>query len=744
MKRGALALVTLVLPAVMLAQAQHSPQAQSAHVDFARDVRPIFEAHCFECHGPSQQMNGYRLDRRRDAMRIRDGGTVIGPGNSAASRLYLRLTAAGYGAAMPPNGRLSAEQIETIRRWIDEGAEWPDALSGEQPLTPADPRAARLMDALRRGDRAQFTTLVGADPAAGNLKGAGGSTPLMYAALYGDVESVRQLLAAGADPALRNDAGVTALMWAVDDREKLQLLLDARGTDVNARSNDGHTALTAAGRYGSPEIVRLLLERGAVVANPTPGGPTLLSIAIPETTATMLAERKPAPGNLGGLFRYSVFAGCQSCAEALLPFAAPDALNTALIDAARFGDDGAVRTLLRRGADPNVRGAGGLQRGWTPLHLAAASEKAPVEAIKVLIAGGADVHATARDGQSALDVATLQGETPVVALLRSAGVTSHAPPVAADARPPAPAGSARAAIERSLPLLQRTDVTFLRKSGCVSCHNNSLVEMALAAARSHGIRADEEVERRQLAIVAEYALQHQEIFLGGRSVPGDYGPIAYILAGFAAEGRADDLSTDLMARSVKSAQKGDGHWRSLNTRPPIESSDISMTALALKVIRRYAPPPLRAEYDGAVQRAADWLAGSRPNGSEEHAFKLLGLHWAGRTGETVHAVAKELLDRQRPDGGWAQLPSLGSDAYATGQALVALTEAGGLSTGDPAYVRGMRYLLSTQHSDGSWHVNARTLPLQPYFESGFPWGRDQFISAAATSWAVMALAPAAK
>src|SRR6476469_3220999 len=59
-------------------------------VDFARDVQPIFRQNCYGCHGPRQQNNNLRLDRRRDAMR---GGTiaVIGPGNSEASHLYLRL-----------------------------------------------------------------------------------------------------------------------------------------------------------------------------------------------------------------------------------------------------------------------------------------------------------------------------------------------------------------------------------------------------------------------------------------------------------------------------------------------------------------------------------------------------------------------------------------------------------------------------------------------------------------------------
>jgi hypothetical protein len=103
-----------------------------------------------------------------------------------------------------------------------------------------------------------------------------------------------------------------------------------------------------------------------------------------------------------------------------------------------------------------------------------------------------------------------------------------------------------------------------------------------------------------------------------------------------------------------------------------------------------------------------------------------------------------LLARQRPDGGWSQLPSLDSDAYATGQALVALTESGSLRVTDPAYKQGVQFLLKTQFEDGSWYVKSRVIKVQPFFESGFPYGQDQWISAAATNWAVMALAPAAR
>ena len=58
-------------------------------------------------------------------------------------------------------------------------------------------------------------------------------------------------------------------------------------------------------------------------------------------------------------------------------------------------------------------------------------------------------------------------------------------------------------------------------------------------------------------------------------------------------------------------------------------------------------------------------------------------------------------------------------------------------------MRGVRYLLATQRADGSWYVATRAVPVQAYFDTGFPHGRDQFISAAATNWAVQALIPVA-
>jgi squalene cyclase len=160
----------------------------------------------------------------------------------------------------------------------------------------------------------------------------------------------------------------------------------------------------------------------------------------------------------------------------------------------------------------------------------------------------------------------------------------------------------------------------------------------------------------------------------------------------------------------------------------------------MRAIQAFAPKTLRAEYDKSIQLAGSWLAKAQPTTTEDRAFQLLGLVWVGANKEIIGKAGKELIAAQRPDGGWGQLSSLASDSYATGQALVALKECGALTVSGAAYKRGTQFLLNTQLEDGSWYVKSRALPFQPYFESDFPHGPDQWISAAATNWATMALA----
>jgi ankyrin repeat protein len=726
---------------------------EPAKIDFARDVQPLFKAHCLGCHGPKKQNNGFRVDRRRDALR---GGTMnmIGPGNANGSRLYLRLIGDRVGLRMPPEGPLSPEQIQVIKTWLDQGAVWPDAVSGETPPPLPDPKAKRLMDVLRQGDRSAFRKQLQVEPEAAKRKGPGGSTPLMYAVLYADAEAVRLLLDAGADPNARNEAGATALMWAVDDLDKTQLLL-RRGADPNARSDDGRTPLLVATSWSrSYDVVKLLLDCGAnpsQMVNTYRGPVTPLRLAAgrgDEAVLRLLLDRGTAAKARGDVLPLADALGAAEthCVNLLLKAADRKALKpAAFFLAPPFGtpralrDPRSVKKMVENGADLAAKD----EAGRTVLMLAVSSDDVSVPTVETLIQLGADVNASTPSGRTVLDFARQLGKTPVVALLVKVGAKAGRGGGPPDVEPK-PAASARAAVERALPLLQRTDVTFLRKAGCVSCHHNSLTALTVAAARKVGIPVDERAARNQRKDIGAYLEVWQERALQGQGIPGDSNTVNYLLTGLAAEEYPPDLATDALARYLKNDQFPDGRWRLTANRPPAESSEIEVTAVALRALQSYALKAQRSEYEKAVWRAADWLRTARPRTTTDRAFQLLGLGWAGDNKEALQKAARALLAEQRADGGWGQLSSMASDAYATGQALVALRESGAIAVTDPAYLRGVKYLLSTQLEDGSWYIQSRAIPFQPYFESGFPHGPDQWISAAATNWATRALLPAAK
>src|SRR5581483_8888250 len=106
-------------------------QPQPARVDFNKQIQPIFERSCYACHGPKQQMAKLRLDSKAAAFT-----KVLVPGKAAESPLYQRVAGIGGLAQMPMGGKLTPAEIELMRTWIDQGADWPGELSTHWGFKP--------------------------------------------------------------------------------------------------------------------------------------------------------------------------------------------------------------------------------------------------------------------------------------------------------------------------------------------------------------------------------------------------------------------------------------------------------------------------------------------------------------------------------------------------------------------------------------------------------------------------------
>jgi hypothetical protein len=293
-------------------------------------------------------------------------------------------------------------------------------------------------------------------------------------------------------------------------------------------------------------------------------------------------------------------------------------------------------------------------------------------------------------------------------------------------------------------LLQRADANFATSSGCVSCHNNSLTAMTVGLTRKQGFRIDEKTASTQLQVNAGALEKTRDMLHQGFLIPVldnfSENVVAYILLGLYAEGYKADLNTDAAAMHILWRQQANGEWFQpmADTRQPLCLNHIGQTALSLRALQLYMPKTDEAAYRRAIQMGTLWLANARSYNNDDRSWRVAGLAWAGTNKAATAKAVRELLAAQRQDGGWSDLPTMESTAYATGKSLVALHTAG-LPVSDAAYKRGIKWLLSHQQQDGSWWVQTRALAFQPSFDAGFPHEHDQWISSAATNWAAMAL-----
>lgn len=136
---------TLILAGTVVVA--HGLAHAETKVDFAKEIQPILQKSCVECHGAEKQRGKLRLDTKQETLKEGDPRTVV-PGDAAASELYRRITLpAGHDDIMPNKGEpLTKAQTDLIRDWINQGADWPDSLVIASPGAEAekDTKAAQF------------------------------------------------------------------------------------------------------------------------------------------------------------------------------------------------------------------------------------------------------------------------------------------------------------------------------------------------------------------------------------------------------------------------------------------------------------------------------------------------------------------------------------------------------------------------------------------------------------------------
>lgn len=316
----------------------------------------------------------------------------------------------------------------------------------------------------------------------------------------------------------------------------------------------------------------------------------------------------------------------------------------------------------------------------------------------------------------------------VVGRPASAEEKRPAPPALGEAATsPMPNQRIRDAATRAVRLIDRTSASFLTTRACFTCHTQTLSAMVLRDARQVGFEIDEANFKRQY----ERAIED----LSGTRVDTK----GYALWALDIGQHPPDDKTEAMVEYVLDDQKELGIWKPTVNRPPAEASNFTTNYVALRGLNRYGNARQQNAIAARTTAVKQWLESANAADTEDQVFRLRLAYELKLPSDKVDHFVQRLLSEQGTDGGWAQEPGREPDAYATGSVLVALHEAGGLSCQHSAWQRGLGYLLRTQKADGSWHVESRAMPLQEYFESGFPHGRDQFISAFATGWATEAL-----
>lgn len=274
------------------------------------------------------------------------------------------------------------------------------------------------------------------------------------------------------------------------------------------------------------------------------------------------------------------------------------------------------------------------------------------------------------------------------------------------------------AIERGLTFLQKDAVKWRTERGCATCHHGTMTVWALSEAKSRGY----EVDAKALADMMQWT---KDRFLPRTSGPKGTGPVAsvpLIYLGLMSQ-NLPVLSRDeinWVARHLQARQADDGAWDSpppKNGPPPTWEARETLALLALLAWEPTVPADAKeaAAARSNREKAIAWLNKTKPTEtSQSLSLRLLLDARLGTAVQELQPGIDHLLKRQNADGGWSQTADMPSDAYATGQALYALSFAD-VKNDRPEIQQAVSFLAAGQREDGSWPMTSRGHPgVTPY------------------------------
>ena len=301
----------------------------------------------------------------------------------------------------------------------------------------------------------------------------------------------------------------------------------------------------------------------------------------------------------------------------------------------------------------------------------------------------------------------------------------------------------RETVRSGLTYLQTGFTEWRNTRKCASCHHAPLLVWALDEARLKGYAVDE----KQLAEVKQWSLAPESdsrIFPDPKAAPktpADLTLAVPLTTLSMTDGRSLDAPSregvDRMLALLRTQQGLDGSWGLSNDggRPPISDNREVLTLWSTLAL---ASEPAQGEAGkSALENGLKWLAANRdPQNRQSLALRLLLDVRLRQPREKIETGRKQLLALQNPDGGWSQTEKMSSDAYATGQALYVLGEAG-LKAGEGAVQRASAFLVKSQESNGSWAMVSRPM-LNGKSEGGATYQVP--IVYAGSAWATLGLA----